>query len=79
MNDIEGTIKLNYINDEFMEYLFPKYPRWEKRCIKRKYGKHPAIYLDVWVPFEQRMYDLIPRVSNLGLTARWRVQSDEVT
>ena len=25
-------------------------PYWTKKCIKRKYGKHPAIYLDVWVP-----------------------------
>ena len=25
-------------------------PYWTKKMIKREYGNHPAIYLDVWVP-----------------------------
>ena len=46
---------------EMIEAVSPTYPRWIKRQIKRKYGKHPAIYMEIWIPFEPKLYDLIPK------------------
>lgn len=50
-----------HINPAIVDLLKPRYPRWEKRLIKRKYGKYPALYLDVYVFREKLLYDLIPR------------------
>ncbi len=50
---------------EIIEAINPErtYPKWIKREIKRKYGKHPTIYIDVWVPYLPSLYSLLPKIS----------------
>ncbi len=38
-----------------------EYPRWEKLVIKRKYGSHLAICIDVWKPKPPTLFSLLPR------------------
>ena len=54
----------------------PKIPYWEKRCVKRKWGKHKALYVDVWIHNNPSfLRDMIPRRSEDGTKFRrysWR-------
>lgn len=47
--------------DVWFDCFEPKYPRLTPKLIKRKYGKSPAVYLDVWEVSEPKLSDLLPR------------------
>ena len=57
---------------DLLELLTPKYPRIEKKLIKRKYGKYPAIYLDVWKFYPPGLFDFLPKHKWRGHD--WRVK-----
>jgi len=50
-------------SDEIINAIHPErlYPKWEKWEIKRKYGKHPAIHIDVWQPYLKSIFELMPK------------------
>ena len=59
-------------SEEIVNLMDPSklYPCWEKQEIKRKYGKYPAIYLDVWQPYEKYIFELLPKTP--WSKAEWR-------
>ena len=54
-------------SQKILEMLTPElaYPKWEKWKIKRKYGKHFAVEIDVWIPYMPTIFSLLPKY-------RWR-------
>jgi len=62
-----------YMDPAIIEAVYPTYPRWEKKLLKRKYGERPALYLDVWRPTRPSLFDFIPRCKNTGLTENYNM------
>ena len=63
LNENASALIPVYIDPKIVEAIHPEltYPKWIKRCIKRRYGKHPAIYLDIWKPYPPSLFELLPR------------------
>ncbi len=57
---------------EILEVISPKYPKWTTRQIKRKYRNYPAIYINVWQPYERTLFGLLPK-KPWRIQERWRV------
>ena len=61
---MESGIFKGIFSEKTLNVMYPErsYPKWEKMEIKRKYGKHPAIYLDIWQPYLKSIFELMPRI-----------------
>lgn len=57
---VEFKMDIEYLHPSLNRLLLDE-PYWKIVCIKRKYGKHPAVYLDVWMPRRPRLYELLPK------------------
>ena len=60
----EGYVTFDCVlSKEIVEIMNPEltYPKWIKEEIKRKYGKSHAIYLDVWMPYQPSLWELMPK------------------
>ena len=58
-----GWSELKDIYDPLLiEAISPTYPQWRKYCVKRKYGKYPAQYIDMLYTHERPLFDYIPKV-----------------
>ncbi len=68
-----GNYKGIYSN-EIIRAMYPErlYPKWEKLEIKRKYGKYPAIYLDVYQPYLKSIFELMPKTK--WTKQEWRIK-----
>ena len=51
-----------HLDPAIIEAMYPVYPRWEKKLLKRKYGTRQAVYLDVWKHTKPSLFDLILKV-----------------
>ncbi len=58
-----STPTKNIYSDLVLNVMYPErtYPKWEKMEIKRKYGKYPTVYLDVYQPYLKSMFELLPK------------------
>ena len=63
-----------YLDPLLIEMINPTYPRWRRYCVKIKYGKHPAHYIDMLYTEAPTIFGCIPRVKNIGVSAEWRVK-----
>ena len=42
-------------------FVEAKYPQWRKYCVKRKYDKHQAQYIDMLYTHERTVFEDLPK------------------
>ena len=62
---MNGVGFMDIFDRKIVETLDPslQYPKWVKQEIKRKYKDYPALFLDVWIPYEPTLFSLLPKKS----------------
>lgn len=61
MDTTGASLMKIYLDPQLIEMISPTYPQWRKYCVKRKYGKYPAQYIDMLYTHEKTLFECIPK------------------